>query len=92
MVCLNLKLVLDKYLKINFMGLMVTHQGELLRINTTKNCIEYSKNDGRSWHARCSRSSSFEFQDLTENGNVLLATTTRGTYYSKNKGASWHKR
>ena len=71
---------------------MVAHQGELLRINPSKNCIEYSKNDSRSWHSRSSKSSIFEFIDLMENGNELLATTTKGTYYSKNKGASWHKR
>ncbi|MFK7032561.1 hypothetical protein [Flavobacterium oreochromis] len=74
------------------MGQMVAHQGELIRINPSKNCIEYSKNDGRSWHSRSSKSSIFEFIDLMENGNELLATTTKGTYYSKNKGASWHKR
>lgn len=74
------------------MGLMVAHQGELLRINSSKNSIEYSKNEGRSWHSRSLKSTIFEFQDLTDNGNELLATTTRGIYYSKNKGASWHKR
>ena len=74
------------------MSLMVSHQGELVRINLTKNNIEYSKNDGRSWHARSSKSIIFDFQDLTDNGNELLAMTTRGLYYSKNQGASWHKR
>ncbi|MDI6047506.1 hypothetical protein [Flavobacterium yafengii] len=74
------------------MSQMVSHQGELVRINVNKNCIEYSTNDGRSWHGRSSKSIIFEFQDLTDNGNELLASTTKGLYYSKNKGASWHKR
>ena len=31
---------------------MIVHQREVIRINTSKNCIEYSTNDGRSWHHR----------------------------------------
>ena len=30
---------------------------ELVRINTQKNCVEYSQNGGRSWVMRCSNNS-----------------------------------
>lgn len=75
------------------MGLMISHQDELIRINTSKNSIEYSTNGGRSWHHRANGGSSMGImQDLNENGDELLLTTTKGLYYSKNKGRSWHKR
>ncbi len=75
------------------MGQMIIHQRELIRINTTKNCIEYSKNEGRSWHHRANASSIMgSFQDLADNGKEILLTTAKGLFYSTNKGASWHKR
>ena len=32
------------------MAQMILHGRELIRINTQKNYIEFSTNDGRSWH------------------------------------------
>lgn len=40
---------------------MVSHKGELLRINVAKNFIEYSSNNGKVWH-RGSIGSSQSFQ------------------------------
>lgn len=75
------------------MGMIVTHQDELLKINTQKNCIEYSRNEGKSWHHQGDINKDFgEFMDLMDNGKELLGTTTKGLYYSKNKGKSWHKK
>ena len=75
------------------MGLVIAHSGMLLKINTEKNCIEYSKNDGRSWHFQGSINREFGlFQDLSSNGNEILGITSKGTCYSKNDGKSWHKR
>ena len=75
------------------MGLMIVHQKELIRINTTKNSIEFSTNEGRSWHHRANASSIMgSLQDLADNGKELLLTTSKGLFYSTNKGASWHKR
>lgn len=75
------------------MGQMIIHQKELIRINTTKNSIEYSTNNGLSWHHRFRATSMMgNLQDLMENGNELLLTATKGMYYSKTKGSSWHKR
>ena len=34
------------------MAQMIQRGYELIRINTLKNTIEYSKNGGRSWHHR----------------------------------------
>jgi hypothetical protein len=34
------------------MAQMIQHGSELLRINTQKNDIEYSKDGGRTWHHR----------------------------------------
>lgn len=75
------------------MGQMIIHQKELIRINTGKNSIEYSTNDGRSWHHRANASSSMgSLQDLVYNGKEILLTTSKGLFYSTNKGSSWHKR
>lgn len=75
------------------MGQMIQLDDELIRINTSKNNIEYSNNSGRSWHNRSSASSMMgTMQDLINNGKELLVTTSKGLYYSSNKGRSWHKR
>ena len=75
------------------MGQMIVYQKELIRINTTKNSIEYSTNNGISWHNRANASSSMGFmQDLADNGREILLTTSKGLFYSTNKGISWHKR
>jgi hypothetical protein len=75
------------------MGQMIQLEEELIRINTSKNCIEYSNNNGRSWHNRSMASSMMgTMQDLIHNGKELLVTTSKGLYFSNNKGRSWHKR
>ncbi|MRX48265.1 beta propeller repeat protein [Pedobacter puniceum] len=67
---------------------------ELIRISSKQqNKIEYSTNDGRTWVLRYSGSSSTgDFQDLTDNGKEILATTSKGLYYSTNGGRTWGKR
>lgn len=75
------------------MGQLISYQKELIRINTAKNSIEYSANDGRSWHHRAHASSIMgTLQDLVDNGKEILLTSSKGLFYSTNKGASWHKR
>ena len=77
------------------MGQMIVHKKKIIRINSTKNSIEYSTNDGRSWHHRANASSMMgTLQDLADNGNgkEILLTAKKGLFYSTNKGASWHKR
>ncbi len=75
------------------MGQIIVYQKELIRINITKNSIEYSTNEGRSWHHRANASLSMgSLQDLADNGKEILLTTSKGIFYSTNKGASWHKR
>lgn len=75
------------------MGQMLSHKQELIRINTQKNSIEYSTNNGLSWHHRFTATSMMgNLQDVMENGNEILLTTTKGMYYSNTKGSSWHKR
>jgi hypothetical protein len=41
---------------------------------------------------RYSGSSCGDFEDLTDNGKEILATTSKGIYYSTNDGRSWFKR
>ena len=65
---------------------------ELLRINTQKNCVEYSQNGGRSWVTRCCNGSYGEFLNLQDSGTELLANTSKGLYYSRNEGRSWVRR
>ena len=75
------------------MGQMIVYQKELIRINTSKNSIEYSTNEGRSWHHRANASSIMgSLQDVADNGKEILLTTSKGLFYSNSKGASWHKR
>jgi len=75
------------------MSQMIIKGKELIRINPSKtNIVEYSTNSGRSWHSRYSGTSCGNFNDLTDNGKEMLATTTKGLYYSTNDGRSWHKR
>ncbi|MFB9077161.1 hypothetical protein ACFFLS_03035 [Flavobacterium procerum] len=75
------------------MSQMITKDSELIRINPNNSTkIEYSTTSGRSWHVRYSGSSYGSFQDLTDNGKEILATTSKGLYYSTTNGRSWHKR
>ncbi|MEL3901049.1 hypothetical protein [Treponema phagedenis] len=39
-----------------------------------------------------SSSSQGAFQDLTDNGKEILATTEKGLFYSTNDGRSWMRR
>lgn len=73
--------------------MIVNHQGLLLRINSEKNCVEYSKNNGQSWNKQGGLLSNCgQLIDLADNGTELLATSTKGLYYSKNKGQSFNKK
>jgi hypothetical protein len=75
------------------MAQMITRGKELIRINpSNKQKLEYSTNDGRSWHARYSGSTYGDFMDLTDNGKEILATTSKGLYYTTNEGRSFSKR
>lgn len=62
---------------------------ELLRINTQKNSIDYSHNEGRSWVMRCNNSSYGTFRDLLLYGRELFACTSKGIYVSTNNGYSF---
>ena len=51
------------------MAQMILHGRELIRINTQKNYIEYSTNDGRSWHTRYTGTHAGNFIDLLDYGS-----------------------
>ncbi len=74
------------------MGLMINRGKELIRINPSKNTIEFSKTNGSSWHTRHSGSAYGVFSDLLDNGKEILATTSKGLFFSKTEGSSWHKK
>ena len=65
---------------------MILHGRELIRINTQKNYIEYSTNDGRSWHTRYTGTHAGNFIDLLDYGSEIIACTSKGIYFSMNKG------
>lgn len=65
---------------------------ELLRINTQKNTIEVSTNEGRSWVPRCTNTSYGTFLDLLPVGKEILAATSRGLYVSTNGARSFSPR
>lgn len=71
---------------------MINIGGELLRINTAKNTIEYFQNSGRSWITRYSGTSYGIFVDLLPYCSEVLACTSKGLYYSNNDGRSWISR
>ena len=60
--------------KFYIMAQMILKGKELIRINpSNKHKIEYSSNDGRSWTSRYSGSGCGDFNDLTDNGQEILA-------------------
>lgn len=76
------------------MAQMIQHGSEIIRINTQKNTIEYSKDGGRSWHIRFFNISGGKgiFVDLFDNGSEILVCTSKGVFSSKDDGHSWHSR
>ena len=55
--------------------------------------IEYSTDGGRSWATRFSGYSWIgEFRELIDNGNEIIAQTTKGICYSTDEGRSWNMR
>lgn len=68
------------------MAQMILHGRELIRINIQKNYIEYSTNDGRSWHTRYTGTHAGNFIDLLDYGSEIIACTSKGIYFSMNKG------
>lgn len=74
------------------MAHLINLGNEMLRINTEKNRIEYSKNGGNSWHSRFTGNIAGTFYDLCIYGDEILACTSKGVYYSKNEGLGWHSR
>jgi photosystem II stability/assembly factor-like uncharacterized protein len=83
-----------KLKQINVMSQMINRGNELIRIdpkNSTK--LEYSTDGGRYWQNRCSGNGNVgNFQDLTENGKEILATTSNGLFYTTDEGRYWQKR
>ena len=78
----------------SIMPQMISYGGELIRISPKDSKkLEYSKNNGLSWNARCGGSGNYgKFIDLMDNGKEILATTEKGLFYSTNKGLSWNVR
>jgi hypothetical protein len=75
------------------MAKMINYDGELIRISPKdSHKLEHSKNDGKAWSVILSSSSYGDFEDLTDNGKEILATTSKGLYVSKNGGRAWSKR
>ena len=70
------------------MAQMILHGRELIRINTQKNYIEYSTNDGRSWHTRYTGTHAGNFIDLIDYGSEIIACTSRGIFASTNGGSN----
>ena len=77
------------------MGQMIKWKDKLIRISpTSAKKLEYSPDAGRTWYpGYLGNQYDFEFQDLMENGNEILATTTMGLFYSNDAYAnSWMRK
>ena len=76
------------------MSIMINNKKELIRISPRDlKKIEISTNDGRTWNSRYGGFSlKGNFQDLTDNGKEILATTEKGLFVSKNTGRTWNMR
>ena len=74
------------------MAQLIQRGSELLRINTQKNDIEYSKDGGRTWHRRYTGSNAGTYVDLFNLESEILACTSKGIYYSNDDGRNWHSR
>lgn len=71
---------------------MINYGNELIRINSSENRIEYSRDSARSWFTGYRGSSYGIFYDLLPFGNEILACTSRGLCYSRDSGRSWFTR
>ena len=74
---------------------MIEIDDMLIRINSDKGRLEYSRTDGRTWVSLYHESSSTgEFYDLLYNDedDEILAITSRGIYYSRSGGRTWSMR
>lgn len=73
------------------MATMIRYNGQLLRISPKNpSVLEYSQNNGITWMTRYHGSPATGiFSDLMDNGNELLATTSKGLLYSRNGGTTW---
>ena len=74
------------------MSQVITHKGELVRINPKDGCIEISKDGGRVWRLRYRGSMFGTFLDLNDTGTEIIATTSMGVYASVDGGYTWRKR
>ena len=74
------------------MSQMISYGRELLRINTQKNTIEYSTDNGRNWHSRYTGSCCGSFYDLFDFGGEILCCCSKGIFYSRDSGRNWHSR
>ena len=70
---------------------MIEIDDVLIRINSDKGKLEYSRNNGRSWTPLYNGSTAGEFIDLIYNDedDEIIAATTKGICYSRNGGRAW---
>lgn len=78
--------------QLDIMSQVITHKGELVRINPKDGCIEISKDGGRVWRVRYRGTAHGKFIDLTDAVTEIIATTTMGVYASVDGGYTWRKR
>ncbi|MCQ2259130.1 MAG: hypothetical protein MJZ41_14260 [Bacteroidaceae bacterium] len=65
---------------------------ELICVNPSRNTIDYSTSDGRTWMVRYSNSGIGKVMDLLYFKDELLLVTSKGLYYSHTQGRTWTMR
>jgi len=77
------------------MGQMVKWKDKLIRINpnptSDSDKLQISADNGYNW-CMIGNHWGYQFQDLMENGDEILATTSNGLFYSRDGGLNWNKR
>ena len=76
---------------------MVKWQNKLIRINPNptnqSDKLQSSSDNGYNWCMVGGNHFNLgQFQDLMENGDEILATTSNGLFYSRDGGLNWNKR
>jgi len=73
---------------------MIKWKEYLVRINPNDSTkMQFSADNGTNWNEMyVTNIGGGQILDLTDNGDEILATTSKGLFYTKDRGYNWNKR